>query len=427
MPLICEIVAVGTELLLGSIANTDAQDISRGLAEAGIHCYYHTTVGDNPARLREALRIARERADIIITTGGLGPTCDDLTKQTVCEAFGVPLELHPGTWERILTFFRRIGKPVTENNKQQAMVPVGGMVFENEWGTAPGCGFERGGLSVFLLPGPPKECRPMFENCLMPVLRSFSGKTIASRNIQIFGMGESAVEDKLRPLMERSQNPTLAPYAKEGEVTLRVTASAETREEAYALIDPMVKTVKTLLGSVIYGVDVASLESVVLDLLNRNNVRLAAAESCTGGMVSSRLTGVPGASKRFVGGVVAYAREVKENILGVERAVIDEYGMVSEQVALGMASGVCRVTGAELGLGITGLAGPGGDGSDTPVGTVCLALFDARDGSSHTLTRNFGDERGRIRTMASLTALDMVRRHLTPSRVFLDGGVSSVV
>ncbi len=412
MSLTCEIIAVGTELLLGSIANTDARDISRGLAEAGIHCYYHTTVGDNPARLREALRIARERADIIITTGGLGPTYDDLTKKTVCDAFSVPLELHQGTWERILAYFARIGKPVTENNKQQAMVPVGGIVMENDWGTAPGCGFESGGIRVFMLPGPPKECRPMFETCLMPMLRAFSGTTIASRNIHIFGVGESAVEDRLRSLMECSENPTLAPYAKEGEVTLRVTASAETRGEALSLIGPMVENIKDLLGDVVYGVDADSLESVVLESLNLHGARLAVAESCTGGMVASRLTGIPGASRGFAGGVVAYAREVKEKLLGVEAKLIDEQGLVSEQVALAMASGICRVTGADLGLGITGLAGPNGDGSGIPVGTVCLALYDARNGASLMLTRNFGDERGRIRTMASLTALDMVRRHL---------------
>ena len=413
MPLICEIVSVGTELLLGSIANTDARDISQGLAEAGIHCYYHTTVGDNPSRLREALRIARERADIIITTGGLGPTCDDITKQIACEMFGVELELHAGTWDRILSFFARIGKPVTENNRRQALTPVGGVVFENDWGTAPGCGFQTEGVWVFMLPGPPKECRPMFQNCLLPLLKSMSGKTIVSRNVHVFGMGESAVEDKLRPLMERSANPTLAPYAKEGEVTLRVTASAQTKEEALRVMEPVVAEVLALLGDVAYGVDAGSLESVVLDLLEKNNVRLAAAESCTGGMVAAKLTNIPGASKRFMGGAVAYAREVKEKVLGVPETVIDRHGMVSAEVALAMAQGVCAATGSELGLGLTGLAGPGSDGSEIPVGTVCVALYDARDGSHTALRRNFGDERARVRNMASLTALDMVRRKLS--------------
>lgn len=413
MPLVCEIIAVGTELLLGSIANTDARDISQGLAEVGIHCYYHTTVGDNPGRLREALRIARERADIIITTGGLGPTCDDLTKQTVCEACGKPLQLHEGTWNRILTYFERINRPVTENNKQQAMLPEGCTILENDWGTAPGCGFRtESGTWVFMLPGPPKECAPMFKNCLMPLLRSLSGTTIASRNIRVFGMGESAVEDKLRPLMERLQNPTLAPYAKDGEVFLRVTASAQTNEEAMRMTEPVVAEVLSLLGDLVYGVDTGSLEEVVQGLLLENNVRLCAAESCTGGMVASRFTGVPGASRVFSGGVVAYAREVKTAVLGVPDTLIDDAGLVSEPVAAAMARGCCGVTGAELGLGLTGLAGPGGDNSNVPVGTVCIALYDCRDGTETVVTRNFGDERERVRTMATMTAIDMVRRHL---------------
>jgi nicotinamide-nucleotide amidase len=414
MPLVCEIISVGTELLLGSIANTDARDISRGLAEAGIHCYYHTTVGDNEARLSEALHIARKRADIIITTGGLGPTCDDITKQTVCRTFDMPLELHGGTWERILRFFERIGKPVTENNRRQAMVPVGGVVFENDWGTAPGCGFATNdGTSVYMLPGPPKECMPMFNNCLLPLLKDMSGTTIVSRNVNVFGMGESEVETTLRPLMESSRNPTLAPYAKEGEVTLRVTASAKTSEEAFRMTGPVVEEVKALLGEVVYGVDADSLASVVLNLLEKNNIKLAVAESCTGGMAAARLTGVPGASKSFLGGVVAYVKEVKIGLLNVPEATIAEYGSVSAEAALAMAQGICAATGAELGIGITGLAGPGSDGSGVELGTVCIALYDSRDGSYEKVKRNFGDERGRVRNMSSLTALDLVRKKLT--------------
>jgi nicotinamide-nucleotide amidase len=420
MALVCEIVSVGTELLLGSIANTDARDISRGLAEVGIHCYYHTTVGDNHERLSEALRTAQSRADLIITTGGLGPTCDDITKQTVCQTFGVPLELHAETWGRILSYFERIGKPVTENNRQQAMIPQGGIVFENDWGTAPGCGFHvsggaetEGGVSVYLLPGPPKECMPMFNNCLMPLLREMSGTTIVSRNINVFGMGESAVEDKLRPIMESAVNPTLAPYAKEGEVTLRVTASAGTAEEAFILTEPMVAEVSCVLGDLVYGVDETSLAEVALKLLDGNGCRLAIAESCTGGLTSSHLTSVPGASKSFLGGVVAYATEVKTGLLGVPEETVAQYGSVSDEVALAMARGVCEATGAELGLGITGLAGPASDGSDVELGTVCIALYDRRDGSCEQVRRNFGDERGRVRNMSSLTALDFVRRKLT--------------
>jgi len=420
MALVCEIVSVGTELLLGSIANTDARDISRGLAEAGIHCYFHTTVGDNDKRLSEALRIAQDRADIIITTGGLGPTCDDITKQTVCQTFGVPLELHSETWERILAYFERIGRPVTENNRQQAMVPKGGIVFENDWGTAPGCGFHlsggagtEGGKSIYLLPGPPKECMPMFNNCLLPILKKMSGTVIVSRNINVFGMGESEVEDLLRPLMEAATNPTLAPYANGGEVTLRVTASAETAEEAFTLTEPMVAEVSSVLGDLVYGVDEQSLAGAALKLLDKSGCRLAVAESCTGGLTSSRLTSVPGASKSFLGGVVAYATDVKTGLLHVPEETVAQYGSVSDETALAMARGVCEATGAELGLGITGLAGPASDGSGVELGTVCIALYDRRDGSCEQVRRNFGDERGRVRNMSSLTALDFVRRKLT--------------
>jgi nicotinamide-nucleotide amidase len=416
--LVCEIIAVGTELLLGSIANTDARDISRGLAEAGINCYYHTTVGDNRERLSEALRTARERADIIITTGGLGPTCDDITKQTVCDVFGVPLEMHQGTWERILRYFERVGKPVTENNRQQAMVPAGGAVFENDWGTAPGCGLQvKGGPLVYMLPGPPRECIPMFDKCLLPQLKEMSGSAIVSRNVNVFGMGESDAESILRPLMESSQNPTLAPYAKEGEVTLRVTASAQNQDEAFRLTVPVVEEVTRLLGDAVYGIDTTSLAQAVLSLLDESRLKLAVAESCTGGMLSSRLTAVPGASKSYLGGVVAYARELKPALLNVPEETLVKYGAVSGEVASAMARGVCGATGAELGLGVTGLAGPSCDGSGIALGTVCIALYDSRDGSCEEVVRNFGDERERVRNMSSLTALDLVRRKLAIGRL----------
>lgn len=413
MARVCEIIAVGTELLLGSVTNTDAQMIAQGLCEVGIHCYYHTTVGDNPERLRAALRIARERADIIITTGGLGPTCDDLTKQTVCGEFQVPLQRHEPTWERILCYFEKLGRPVTANNEQQAMLPEGGVLLENDWGTAPGCGFTaQDGTQVYLLPGPPSECSPMFKKCLLPILREQSGLSFVSRNVRIFGMGESAVESRLRPLMETAQNPTLAPYAAEGEVLLRVTASAPTQEEAFALTNPMVGQVCEQLGDLVYGVDVEHLEGVVLGLLERHRVRLAVAESCTGGMVASRLTSVPGASAWFSGGVTAYQTSLKTGILGIPGKTIEQFGVVSGEVALEMAKGVCRCTGAELGLGVTGLAGPDGDGSDTPVGTVCLSLYDSRSGYEKTVSDYFGDERHRVRVMAAGTALNLIRLYL---------------
>lgn len=411
---VCEIIAVGTELLLGNIANTDAQDISQALAELGINCYYHTTVGDNPARLSAALKIARSRADIIITTGGLGPTYDDLTKQTVCGEFDIPLVLHEPTWLRIIEFFERIGRPVTPNNRQQALVPENGYILTNDFGTAPGCGFTaKDGTQVFMLPGPPHECRPMLRGALMPLLRIQSEKRFVSRNIRITGMGESAVEDLLRGLMESSENPTLAPYAKDGEVLLRVTASAESEEAAFALTEPMVEDVRKALGSLVYGVDVDSLEQVVLRLLEENHVKLTVAESCTGGMIASRLTSVPGSSAHFMGGVIAYDTRIKSSVLDVSLDTLAEHGVVSRETALGMARGVCNLTGADIGIGVTGLAGPSGDGSGTALGTVCIALWDNRLAKGTAISHNYGDERYRVRTMSTVAALDMVRKHLT--------------
>ncbi len=412
MPLIAEIIAVGTELLLGNIANTDAQDISQGLSELGINCYYHTTVGDNHDRLTAALETAISRADIIITTGGLGPTYDDITRETVAEAFGLRLLPHEPTWRRIEAFFTQIGRPLTENNRKQAFLPEGSAALENDWGTAPGCAFFARGKHVIILPGPPRECRPMFRDCAMPYLAALSENVLVSRNIRVFGMGESAVEQKLRAIMEAAENPTVAPYAKDGEVLLRVTASAPTLDEACALTEPLVADILEIMGDVVYGVDVESLEELAHMLLREKRRTLAVAESCTGGMIAARLTSIPGASKTFAGGVCVYQTALKTSLLGISPEALRCDGVVSEATARAMAESVCRVTGATLGVSVTGLAGPGGDGSDVPVGTVCLALHDAAEGRTLVKSGNFGDERHRVRQMACNTALDMVRRYL---------------
>ena len=262
-----EIIAVGTELLLGEIANTDAQDVSAGLAELGFSTLYHTVVGDNPDRLRSVLACALERADILITTGGLGPTYDDLTKEICAEAFGLPLELHQPSLDRIVARFAAMGRPMTPNNEKQAWLPHGCTVFPNDWGTAPGCAIERGGKYLLMLPGPPRECRPMFRHCAMPYLAALSGSAIHSDWIRLFGIGESAMEDRLRPLMESSVNPSLAPYAKEGECLVRVTSRAASDAEAAAQNAPYVRAVCDLLSDFVYGVNVSSLEQVAVERL----------------------------------------------------------------------------------------------------------------------------------------------------------------
>ena len=267
-----EILSVGTELLLGNIVNSDAQSLSRELSGLGLNVLYHSVVGDNPARLRTAVEIARRRADIIITTGGLGPTCDDLTKQVLADAFGKPLVFHPECAETIRAFFTRAGRTMTDNNLQQAYLPEGCAVLDNAWGTAPGCAFESGGTYVVMLPGPPSECLPLFRERAVPWLRQLSEGVIRSRTLRVFGSGESEVESLLRERMNELTNPTLAPYAKEGEVELRITAKAGTAEAADALIAPVEAEVRAILGDRVYGADTAGLEQVVLDGLDRKSV-----------------------------------------------------------------------------------------------------------------------------------------------------------
>ena len=411
--MIAELIAVGTELLLGNVANTDAQMVSEGLSTLGITVHHHTVVGDNPQRLTEALETARKRADIIITTGGLGPTYDDLTKQTICRAFGREMELHQDILEEIRSWFEtKMGKAMPENNVQQAMLPVGCTVFANPVGTAPGCAFQEGGVHVLMLPGPPFECQYMFEHQAAPYLERLTDGVIVSHEIRVFGMGESAVEEALREPMTQLTNPTLAPYAKTNECMVRATAKAATREAAEDLLRPLVEQVKGILGDVVYGVDVDSLEAVVSALLRERGLTLSAAESCTGGLIAKRMTDLPGASKVFRGGVVSYTNGVKAGVLGVPDALLEQYGAVSEPVARAMAEGCRRACGSDLAVSVTGVAGPDKDDWGNEVGTVYIALA-SREG---TLCKRFscgrGRGRGRVRTSAAHNAFDIIRRTL---------------
>mgnify|MGYP003378330971 CR=1 FL=1 len=409
-----ELIAVGTELLLGNIANTDAQMISQGLSAMGINVYYHTVVGDNPDRLRAAVEVAKGRADILITTGGLGPTCDDLTKQTLSAAFGLPLVFHQPSADRIADYFRRLhpDRPMTENNLQQAMLPQGCTVFENDWGTAPGCAFESGGIRVLMLPGPPRECRAMFEHRALPYLQSLSDGVILSRTLKLFGIGESAMEAKLREKMNAMTNPTLAPYAKEGECELRITAHAPDADAARALIAPVEADIRTLFGPLIYGADVKNLESAVLQLLKDRGLTLGSAESCTGGLIAKRITDLPGASAVFRGGVVSYTDAVKHNVLGVPQDLLDQYGAVSPQVAQAMAQGARKALGCDLAVSTTGVAGPDSDDWGNPVGLVYAALAGPDFCQVKTLHLGASGRAG-IRNRAAHHAFDLVRRHLT--------------
>lgn len=407
-----ELIAVGTELLLGNIANTDAQMISQGLSQLGINVYYHTVVGDNPQRVRQAVDIARGRADILITTGGLGPTCDDLTKVAVAQAFGKELVYHEPSAQRIRERFAQRGTPVTENNFQQAMVPEGCTVLDNDWGTAPGVAFQADGTHVLMLPGPPRECAMMFRHRALPYLQKLSDGVIASRTVKTFGIGESAAEALLRDLMNALHNPTLAPYAKPTGTELRITAHAPTREEALRLIAPVEEQVKAILGDKVIGVDVDSLEEVCLRLLKERGLTVGTAESCTGGLMAKLLTDLPGSSAVFRGGVVSYTNGVKAGLLGVPQDLLDRYGAVSPQVAEAMARGAKAALGCDIALSTTGVAGPDADDRGNPIGLVYLGLAWG-DQCRVTEFRAGPVERERVRRQAAQTALDLLRRHLT--------------
>lgn len=407
-----ELIAVGTELLLGNIANTDAQMISQGLSQLGINVYYHTVVGDNPQRVRQAVDIARDRADILITTGGLGPTCDDLTKVAVAQAFGKELVYHEPSAQRIRERFAQRGTPVTENNFQQAMVPEGCTVLDNDWGTAPGVAFQAGGTHVLMLPGPPRECEMMFRYRALPYLQKLSDGVIASRTVKTFGIGESAAEALLRDLMNALHNPTLAPYAKPTGTELRITAHAPTREEALRRIAPVEEQVKAILGDKVIGVDVDSLEEVCFALLKDRGLTVGTAESCTGGLLAKLLTDLPGSSAVFRGGVVSYTNGVKAGLLGVPQDLLDRYGAVSPQVAEAMAQGAKAALGCDIALSTTGVAGPDADDRGNPIGLVYLGLAWG-DQCQVTEFRAGPVERERVRRQAAQTALDLLRRHLT--------------
>ena len=407
-----EILSVGTELLLGNIVNSDAQALSRELSGLGLNVLYHSVVGDNPGRLKAAVELARSRADVIVTTGGLGPTCDDLTKQTLAECFGKQLVYHPECAEGIRCFFHRMGKEMTDNNLQQAYLPEDCQILDNAWGTAPGCAFESDGTCVVMLPGPPRECLPMFRERAVPWLARLSEGVIRSRTLRVFGLGESAVESLLRDRMNELTNPTLAPYAKEGEVELRITAKADSPQAADALIAPVEREVRALLGELVYGADVSGLEQVVLEGARDRGLTLGTAESCTGGLIAKRLTDVPGSACAFLGGVVSYHCEVKAGLLGVSQALLDERGAVCAQVAEQMAQGAIRALGCDLAVSATGVAGPDPDDRGNPVGLVFVGLA-APDGCwGKQLNLASPGARDRIRNLAANHALDMARRWL---------------
>lgn len=407
-----EILCIGTEILLGNIVNTNSADISQGLAELGVNMYHHTVVGDNPERLREALEIAFSRNNIVVTTGGLGPTYDDLSKETIAAYFGRKLVRHEPSMKALETFFRHFGSEMTENNLKQAMMPEGCLVLENHNGTAPGAILEEDGKIAIMLPGPPREMRPMFREQVMPWLARRSDRILRSHCVYFFGIGESSLEQQLRAEMESMTNPTLAPYAKEGEVMLRVTASASSEAEAEALMRPVIDMLLQRFGDLIYGVDVDNLQTAAVELLRASGLKTAVAESCTGGYLAKRITDVPGSSDVFECGVVSYANAVKAKVLGVKEETLAQYGAVSPQTAREMADGVRALSGADIGVSLTGIAGPGGGSQEKPVGLVYLGISSPwhSEVKELRLDRGYSEQRELIRLLASSHALSLLMK-----------------
>ena len=406
-----EIIAVGTEILLGDIVNTNAQYLSQELAKLGIEVFRQEVVGDNEDRLLEVLEEALKRSDLVITTGGLGPTQDDLTKETVCKYFNMDLVLHEESNEVLKNMFKKMGREITDNNLKQVYFPKEAIVLANPNGTAPGALIKKDNKMVAVLPGPPIEMKPMFENQLKKHLKEMGDGIIVSRVIRVLGIGESAAAQKLKNFIDNGVNPTVAPYAKEDDVIFRVTAKANTEEEALKLIAPVSEEVKTLLGLDCYGEGAdTTIEEVLGNLLIEKGLKIATAESCTGGMIASRLISFPGISEVFLEGAVTYSNEAKMRTLNVKEETLNKYGAVSEETAKEMAIGIATRAGADISVVTTGIAGPGGGTEEKPVGLVYIGLY--YKGIVTVKRVIFNGNRNTVRTRATITALDMVRREI---------------
>lgn len=408
-----EIISVGTELLLGHVANTDSKDISYMLSEIGINVRYHTVVGDNSERLRQCVEIAKTRSDIIITTGGLGPTCDDLTKRTLADAFGIELKMNEHEKAILYEYVNTRGftSELAENHMNQALLPEKCTVFHNDWGTAPGCAFDKDGKIVIMVPGPPKECRAMFRACALPYLRALSDDYIVSHTINLLGIAESRVDRIFRDEMNSMTNPSLAPYAHEADCFLKVTAKASSREAAEEMIKPVMDHCCEILAGKVYGIDTNSVEEALFSVLKESGKTVAFAEGCTGGDAARRLTDLPGASAVFKGGIVVYDNAFLENALSVPGKLTDTCETISPETAKAMAKQVRKIFSSDFGVGIFGIAGP--DGNEIlDIGTLYIGLSCDEGEFSIKLDAGKRHTRSYVRCIAGNYAFDMVRRYI---------------
>lgn len=406
-----EIIAIGTEILLGDIVNTNAQYLSKQLADNGIDVYHQSVIGDNEERVLEAFKEGFKRADIIITTGGLGPTKDDLTKEMASKYFNRELILDEESLKYIESYFKKNGRELKGGNKKQAYFPKGSIVLPNPNGTAPGAIIEEENKIMIILPGPPREMKPMFKNYVMPYLNKFTNEVLVSKVLRIFGIGEGYMAEKIEDLIDNQSNPTIAPYAKDKDVTLRITAKAKDKNTALKIIEPVEKEIRERLGDNIYGEgEDTTLEEVVAKKLISKNLTISTAESCTGGMLASTLINYPGISKVFLEGAVTYSNEAKIKRLGVKKETLDKYGAVSEETAREMALGIAKTSETNIGLSTTGLAGPDGGTKEKPVGLVYIGL--SINGEVRVKKLNLQGDRQKIRIRTVMNILDWLRREI---------------
>lgn len=405
-----EILSVGTEILLGNILNTNAQFLSNELSKLGIFVFFQTSVGDNKQRLLEAYKIAFSRSDIVITTGGLGPTEDDITKEIGSQYFNKELILHEESLNNIKNLFSNQNLKFTENNIKQAYVPKNSIVLKNNNGTAPGIIINENNKTLIMLPGPPNEMQLMYKESVEPYLAKLSNVTLFSKTLRICGVGESLVETNIKDLIDNQTNPTIAPYAKTSEVHLRITAKAKNNSEAKEIIKPTIDELYSRLGDNIYGEDETSLEQTIVNILKEKNLTISCAESCTGGMISSTLVNCPGVSSVFLEGAVTYSNNAKMLRLNVNSSTLEKYGAVSEEVALEMASGIAKTSNSNIGISTTGIAGPDGGTNKKPVGLVYVGIFI--NGNCKAYKLNFEGNREKIRNRTTVVTLDLLRREL---------------
>lgn len=406
--MVVELISVGTEILLGNIVNTNAAYLAEKCAGLGLSCYYQDVVGDNEERLYETIRTALSRADILILSGGLGPTQDDLTKEVAARVMGKTLYLHEESKDAIRKFFEKRGLEITDNNWKQAMVPEGCIVLDNPNGTAPGVIMVENGKHMILMPGPPNEMIPMFETSVIPYLNKLQTGVIFSQTVKICGVGESKAESMVKDLIESQTNPTIATYAKTGEVHLRVTARAEDEKEARKLVKPIVKDLKGRFGSYVYTTeDDVTLEKAVVDLLLANKLTISTVESCTGGLLAARLINVPGVSEVFKSGFITYSNKAKRRLLGIKKNLLLKHGAVSKEIAREMAKGVALISKADVTVSVTGIAGPDGGSEEKPVGLVYIGCSVC--GKITVKEYRFSGDRAKNRENTVSAALSLMR------------------